>query len=52
MFRDDYSFSREAGGWLKLHQVPATWNDAQLLCHAEGNFFFLQAMDNQSLYNY
>ncbi|KOB66830.1 Lipopolysaccharide binding protein, partial [Operophtera brumata] len=25
-----------ADGWLKLHQVPATWSDARLRCHAEG----------------
>ncbi|KOB63854.1 Lipopolysaccharide binding protein, partial [Operophtera brumata] len=36
-FRFDYKFSKKADGWLKLHQVPATWRDARLICHAEGN---------------
>ncbi|KOB78577.1 C-type lectin [Operophtera brumata] len=35
-FRFDYKFSKKADGWLKLHQVPATWRDARLRCHAEG----------------
>ncbi|KOB78821.1 Lipopolysaccharide binding protein [Operophtera brumata] len=36
-FRYDYKFSDKAEGWLKLHQVPATWMEARLRCHAEGS---------------
>ncbi|KAI8435527.1 hypothetical protein MSG28_003823 [Choristoneura fumiferana] len=35
-FRFDYQYSQEAEGWFKLHQVPATWNDAWLKCFREG----------------
>ncbi|XP_038211934.1 uncharacterized protein LOC119832342 isoform X2 [Zerene cesonia] len=35
-FRYDYEFSKEASGWIKHHQVPATWPEARLRCHLEG----------------
>ncbi|XP_063619074.1 hemolymph lipopolysaccharide-binding protein-like [Cydia splendana] len=35
-FRNDYSYYPEAAGWLKLHEVPATWNNAWLKCFREG----------------
>ncbi|KAJ8727835.1 hypothetical protein PYW08_016220 [Mythimna loreyi] len=31
-----YLFSAEAGGWLNLHLMPATWEQAFLRCHYEG----------------
>ncbi|KOB65869.1 Lectin 1 putative immunolectin, partial [Operophtera brumata] len=31
---------QKADGWLKLHEVPATWNDAQFLCKAEVQTIF------------
>ncbi|KOB78578.1 Lectin 1 putative immunolectin, partial [Operophtera brumata] len=36
-FRFDYSYNKKAEGWLKLHEVPTTWNDAQFLCKAEAS---------------
>ncbi|CAH0398105.1 unnamed protein product [Chilo suppressalis] len=36
-YRSDYEYSREAGGWLKFHRVPATFTDAFLRCNAEGS---------------
>jgi hypothetical protein len=35
-FRFDYSYSKQAGGWMNLHRVPATFTDAFLRCKAEG----------------
>ncbi|KAL4704628.1 hypothetical protein ACJJTC_002885 [Scirpophaga incertulas] len=35
-FRNDYKYSEEAGGWLKLHKIPATWSEARLMCKYEG----------------
>ncbi|XP_073944558.1 uncharacterized protein [Choristoneura fumiferana] len=35
-YRSDYSFVPDAGGWLKLHRVPANWHEARLRCHLEG----------------
>ncbi|XP_063825026.1 C-type mannose receptor 2-like isoform X1 [Ostrinia nubilalis] len=36
IFRYDYSYSKEAGGWLKLHQAPVTFTEAFLRCDLEG----------------
>nr|AGN70857.1 C-type lectin [Antheraea pernyi] len=35
-FREDYKHYEEANGWIKLHKVPANWQDARLRCRAEG----------------
>ncbi|XP_049868659.1 macrophage mannose receptor 1-like isoform X2 [Pectinophora gossypiella] len=35
-FRSDYTYYNKAGGWLKLHMVPANWHDARLRCQLEG----------------
>ncbi|CAB3222948.1 unnamed protein product [Arctia plantaginis] len=35
-FRCDYTYSSEIKGWQKHHKVPATWNDARLMCAIEG----------------
>ncbi|KAM3956936.1 uncharacterized protein ACR2FA_009055 [Aphomia sociella] len=35
-YRFDYTFNQEIDGWVKLHRVPANWNEARLRCHAEG----------------
>lgn len=35
-FRFDYTYSKDAEGWLKLHRVPATFRDAFLRCNFEG----------------
>ncbi|CAF4953753.1 unnamed protein product [Pieris macdunnoughi] len=35
-FRYDYKYNQDIQGWIKLHQVPATWADARLRCHLEG----------------
>ncbi|XP_063533712.1 hemolymph lipopolysaccharide-binding protein-like [Cydia strobilella] len=35
-YRSDYVDYPDAGGWLKLHRIPANWNDARLRCHLEG----------------
>ncbi|KAJ8730416.1 hypothetical protein PYW07_017454 [Mythimna separata] len=34
--KPDYLFNEDAGGWLKLHVIPATWEEAFLRCHYEG----------------
>ncbi|KAF9817596.1 hypothetical protein SFRURICE_014735 [Spodoptera frugiperda] len=31
-----YWFNMDANGWLKLHTIPATWEEAFLRCHYEG----------------
>nr|AKP99429.1 LL1 [Spodoptera exigua] len=31
-----YKFNMDANGWLKVHQIPATWEEAFLRCHYEG----------------
>ncbi|KAM3956947.1 C-type mannose receptor 2-like [Aphomia sociella] len=36
LYRFDYTYSQQVDGWLKLHRIPATWNEARLRCHAEG----------------
>ncbi|XP_038211981.1 macrophage mannose receptor 1-like [Zerene cesonia] len=36
LFRSDYQFYQEVDGWVKLHQVPAPWEDARLRCELEG----------------
>ncbi|XP_063824540.1 macrophage mannose receptor 1-like [Ostrinia nubilalis] len=36
IFRYDYTYSKEAGGWLKLHQAPVTFTEAFLRCDLEG----------------
>ncbi|XP_063381171.1 C-type mannose receptor 2-like [Cydia fagiglandana] len=36
LFRFDYDYYQEAEGWIKLHQIPATWRDARLRCFREG----------------
>lgn len=35
-YRFDYEWSDDAGGWLKYHAMPATWDEARLRCLAEG----------------
>ncbi|XP_047517696.1 C-type mannose receptor 2-like [Pieris napi] len=35
-FRYDYKFNQDIQSWIKLHQVPSTWEDARLRCHLEG----------------
>ncbi|KAL4719814.1 hypothetical protein ACJJTC_004005 [Scirpophaga incertulas] len=35
-FRFDYTYNRDAGGWLKFHQIPADFKRAFLRCKAEG----------------
>ncbi|CAF4900146.1 unnamed protein product [Pieris macdunnoughi] len=35
-YRYDYKFVTEVDGWIKLHQVPATWDEARLRCQLEG----------------
>ncbi|CAK1546904.1 unnamed protein product [Leptosia nina] len=35
-FRYDYKFNPDTQSWVKLHQVPATWEDARLRCFYEG----------------
>ncbi|KAG6444119.1 CD209 antigen [Manduca sexta] len=35
-FRPDYEYHASAGGWFKLHLVPATWSDARFICDFEG----------------
>lgn len=32
----DYLFNVNANGWLKVHTIPATWEQAFLRCHYEG----------------
>ncbi|KAJ8708245.1 hypothetical protein PYW07_010370 [Mythimna separata] len=32
----DYQFNNKVNGWLKLHVVPATWQDAFMTCYYEG----------------
>ncbi|KAJ8708244.1 hypothetical protein PYW07_010369 [Mythimna separata] len=34
--KPDYLFNHEVNGWLKLHVVPATWQDAFFNCHYAG----------------
>ncbi|KAJ8708583.1 hypothetical protein PYW08_009965 [Mythimna loreyi] len=34
--KPDYLFNQEVNGWLKLHAVPATWQDAFFNCYYEG----------------
>ncbi|KAL0840835.1 hypothetical protein ABMA28_014642 [Loxostege sticticalis] len=36
LFRPDYTFDNEAGGWLKFHPIPKQWRQAALRCHHEG----------------
>ncbi|CAK1547067.1 unnamed protein product [Leptosia nina] len=35
-YRYDYKFLLEVDGWIKLHPVPATWEEARLKCQLEG----------------
>ncbi|KAL0882224.1 hypothetical protein ABMA27_000765 [Loxostege sticticalis] len=35
-YRYDYTYIREAGGWMKFHLVPATFQEAFLRCNLEG----------------
>ncbi|XP_045771389.1 macrophage mannose receptor 1-like [Maniola jurtina] len=35
-FRCDYEYVAEVDGWLKFHDIPASWFDARLRCHLEG----------------
>ncbi|XP_022121564.2 macrophage mannose receptor 1 [Pieris rapae] len=35
-FRCDYEYFPKAGGYLKLHRIPANWREARLRCHLEG----------------
>ncbi|RVE45768.1 hypothetical protein evm_009568 [Chilo suppressalis] len=35
-YRYDYSYHTKARGWLKLHIMPSTFNDAFRICNAEG----------------
>ncbi|XP_026318379.1 C-type mannose receptor 2-like isoform X1 [Hyposmocoma kahamanoa] len=35
-FRPDYVYVPSINGWLKLHRVPTSWNDAYLQCRFEG----------------
>ncbi|XP_049880809.1 C-type mannose receptor 2-like [Pectinophora gossypiella] len=35
-FRCDYTYSKEANGYIKYQEIPATWHDARLRCHLEG----------------
>ncbi|XP_061713801.1 CD209 antigen-like protein B isoform X1 [Cydia pomonella] len=35
-YRSDYEDYPDAGGWLKLHRVPANCHEARLRCHLEG----------------
>nr|AAB26585.1 galactose binding lectin {N-terminal} [Spodoptera exigua=beet armyworms, hemolymph, Peptide Partial, 32 aa] [Spodoptera exigua] len=28
-----YKFNMDANGWLKVHQIPATWTEAFLRTH-------------------
>lgn len=35
-YRFDYEWSEQAGGWLKYHAVPASWDEARRRCYAEG----------------
>ncbi|KAG6444124.1 hypothetical protein O3G_MSEX003207 [Manduca sexta] len=35
-FRPDYEYHASAGGWFKVHKVPAKWHDARLMCDFEG----------------
>ncbi|XP_026318383.1 uncharacterized protein LOC113229105 [Hyposmocoma kahamanoa] len=41
--RCDYTFFKDAQGWFKLHARPATWHDAQAVCHSEGSSFLYPA---------
>ncbi|KAJ8707775.1 hypothetical protein PYW07_011452 [Mythimna separata] len=34
--KPDYIFVNEVNGWLKLHVVPAKWQEAFINCHYEG----------------
>uniref|UniRef100_A0A2A4K8A9 C-type lectin domain-containing protein n=1 Tax=Heliothis virescens TaxID=7102 RepID=A0A2A4K8A9_HELVI len=34
--KPDYLYHEEVAGWLKLHIVPTTWQDAFMQCHYEG----------------
>ncbi|XP_004922067.1 macrophage mannose receptor 1 isoform X1 [Bombyx mori] len=36
-FRYDYTYMRDINGWLKLQEIPATWQEARLRCHLEGS---------------
>ncbi|KAL0892682.1 hypothetical protein ABMA27_014401 [Loxostege sticticalis] len=36
LFRRDYFFDKEAGGWLKFNPIPVTWEEAVLRCLDEG----------------
>ncbi|KAJ2940077.1 hypothetical protein O0L34_g14113 [Tuta absoluta] len=36
-FRCDYTYFKETDGYLKYHEVPADWHEAQLRCHMEGS---------------
>ncbi|XP_063619072.1 C-type mannose receptor 2-like [Cydia splendana] len=47
--RFDYEYSQEADGWLKLHRVPATWQDAYLNCYYEGAVLASPENENMKL---
>ncbi|KAJ8726626.1 hypothetical protein PYW07_001324 [Mythimna separata] len=34
--KQDYHYNKRVDAWLKLHAVPASWNEAFLSCHYEG----------------
>uniref|UniRef100_A0A1E1WP12 C-type lectin domain-containing protein n=1 Tax=Pectinophora gossypiella TaxID=13191 RepID=A0A1E1WP12_PECGO len=36
-FRSDYTYYNEVDGWMKLHQMPTTWDDARQRCTLEGS---------------
>ncbi|XP_049868663.1 macrophage mannose receptor 1-like [Pectinophora gossypiella] len=36
-FRSDYTYYHELNGWMKLHQMPTTWDDARQRCTLEGS---------------
>ncbi|CAH0398086.1 unnamed protein product [Chilo suppressalis] len=35
-FRHDYQYRKDAKGWFKFHQIPATWENARIKCFHEG----------------
>ncbi|RVE42394.1 hypothetical protein evm_012953 [Chilo suppressalis] len=52
-FRFDYTYNVKAAGWVKLHEVPASFHDAFRRCNAEGavlasplNIYLKNAMTN------
>ncbi|XP_063361843.1 C-type mannose receptor 2-like [Cydia amplana] len=48
-FRNDYKFYEAAGGWFKLHEVPASWNNAWYKCFREGAV--LASPENENLFS-